>query len=835
MSPPTAVSTSETHKEHVIKDKRKRPLDEEEEKELLTSVKRIRKCVPPDPYILTISQAEPRYHHPTTQEAYSWRLGTPFELNEEYLQYQSLYYREDPECFTQRSRLDLQRDSSARSYHNGQVSGAATPTTTSTAKKKISLLDYKNKKAGTGGLPKAEPVDQAIKPESMKVPINGVTIGDRRDSGSESDQNKGNKRMLDEIERDMSSFLDEAHDAPPLKKVKALPSSPKFAVKPSSETKVKTEGNARGLPPLLSPLGDISSPQKLPPLLSPTLPPEIEEELNKQETRQRAASDLSVSSEKNASKSGESKQHSPSHSIQVKVADQSPSLHPKPLPRVSADDLIEEEDKIRSKGGSATVAERSRLIVKLKYGRKRRKIVEGLLRLRPLSQKKEEIIEKAKPNNKDKDEHNHTSGKPQSKHINDSGSKTQKTKRPADSMTKSAAITRYSLPDEDGVNDPPSKRPKVLKVVDIDKDPQTPSGKTQHLSPAVHQRSSSKSNTHLTPLKAVTMSRSSSMDGTTSTPKVVTATPPNTTSQELRPPTSAPQGDTQAEIQALNTAHRKFNDLGRKLKREYDETFRRRASGEPVSLAERRKGALKGLESVLCYIWAFSCADAAAKLRRSRAHLEQWRSVMPLHRSIVGLTKEFASLEGVRAMLGVAVTARLGALLAEGPAPAATRPPPAAAPAAAPAAPPDQHESPSSTHSGTAPTTLGSSSGAPAAAPPAAPDAAKELADTVKALVHFLHETSVRLNGTVLEAAWPGTWARRCDAPPRAAWERHAAALALGSADADADGRRWFVGCDVAASPVQAGLLGLALLAELAGMGDAAGYEVEAEGVLFGR
>jgi len=333
------------------------------------------------------------------------------------------------------------------------------------------------------------------------------------------------------------------------------------------------------------------------------------------------------------------------------------------------------------------------------------------------------------------------------------------------------------------------------------------------------------------------------MDGTTSTPKVVTATPPNTTSQELRPPTSAPHGDTQAEIQALNAAHRKFNDLGRKLKREYDETFRRRASGETVSLAERRKGALKGLESVLCYIWAFSCADASAKLRRSRARLEHWRSVMPLHHSIVGLTKEFANLEGVRAVLGVAVTARLGALLAEGPAPAApasARPPPAGAPptpATLGTAAPDQHESPSSTHSGPATTTAAGSSSTAPAAPPAAPDAAKELADTVKALVHFLHETSVRLNGAVLEAAWPETWARRADAPPRAAWERHCAALALGSADENADGaaRRWFVGADVAASPVQAGLLGFALLAELAGAGDAAGYEVEAEGVLFGR
>ena len=851
MSPPAAESIAATLKEQVAKGKRKRPLEEEEEEPLRgidASIKRIRKCVPQDPYILTISQAEPRYNHPSTQEAYSWRRGTPFDLNEEYFQYQSLHYREDPECFTQRSRLDLQRDSSARSHHNGQVSGAATPTATPAAKKKISLLDYKNKKAGTRGLPKAEQVDQAVKPEPMEVPINGVATDGRRGSGSDSDENKGNKRMLDEIERDMSSFLD---DAPLPKKARAAPSSPKLAVKPL-EAKAKAEGNTRGLPPLLSPLGDISSPKKLPPLLSPTLPPEIEAELDRQHTRQRAASDLSASSEKNASKSGEPKPHSAQFSTQAKVADRSPFLDVKPLPRVSADDLIEEGDKVRSKGGSATAAERPRLIVKLKFGRKRRKDLERLLRLRPAPQRKEESVEKTKPNSRD--EHVSAAGKPHSKHVNDVSGKTQKTKHQPDSMVKNSTSAKHDLPEEDDTNDLPSKRTKALKAADLDKNPQTPNSKTQHLSPAIHQRSGSKSNTHFTPLKAVPMSRSSSMDGTTSTPKVATATPPNTTSQELRPPTSAPHGDSQAEIQALNTAHRKFNDLGRKLKRDFDETFRRRASGETVSLAERRRGALKGLESVLCYIWAFSCWDASAKLRRSRPRLEHWRSIMPLHHNIVGLTKEFANLEAVRAMLGVAVTARVGSLLADaaGAAAATTtgataRPPAAAAgpptPAAQNAAGPEQHESPSSTHSGTVSGAPGATTTAAAAtaasAPPAAPDAAKEMADMFKALVHFLHETSIKLNGAVLAEAWPVTWGRRAEVPPRATWERHVAALAMGSADAEGAGgaaaRRWFVGCDVAANPVQAGLLGLALLADLVALGDAAGYEVEIEGVLFAR
>lgn len=624
---------------------------------------------------------------------------------------------------------------------------------------------------------------------------------------------------------------------------------------------MKTEAHTRGLPPLLSPLGDIPGPQ-LPPLLSPTLPPEIEAELKKQETRsQHVESDASAASEKIGKMKTQAKQpQAPSNPSQVKVETQSPILDPKPIPRVSADDLIEEGDRHNRTVAStaAQVTERAKLVVKLRYGRRKRKDVERILRLRPLSHKKEESIESNKWSNKD--EHISTTGKqhPSTNNVNsmppkpkyqtglppkqDSGPQSKQQppihiKKEPDPTAKTSSSVKRVRPEEESVDDPPSKRPKAPKQLDLDKGPQTPNSKSQLLSPTVQQKSGSKTNTHLTPLKAAAMSRSSSLDGTSSTPQVATSTPPNTNSQDLRPPTSAPNSDTQAEIQALNNTRLKLGDLGRRLKREYDDTFRRKASGEALSLATRRKGALKGLESVLCYIWAFSCLDASAKLRRSRSRLEDWKSIMPLHHNIAGLTKEFANLEGIRAMMGVAVTARVGSLLAD----AAGRPT-APAPTGSAAAQPmsraaseqttagaEHHESPESTHSGTA---------VPAGSASTTTDLAKDMSDNFRAFMHFMHEMNIKLNPTAVKELFPRTWDNRTETPPRTSWERQMGALVHSVAEAnggevDKELRKWYVGVDVASSPVQAGLLGMALLGEVAQGSDAEGYEVEVEGVLF--
>lgn len=483
---------------------------------------------------------------------------------------------------------------------------------------------------------------------------------------------------------------------------------------------------------------------------------------------------------------------------------------------MSADDLINEE-AVRPK----------KFLVKLKYGRKRRKDVERILRLRPLPQKLEEVT-KAKPSSNEVRSLPTSKQQPPPSTANTSSGAHKVKQQPESSVTTSTS-TKCSRPDEESVDDQPSKRSKAAapKQLDLSQHPQTPNNKAQLLSPSAIQKSGSKSNIHLTPLKAATMSRSSSLDGTTSTPNVATSTPPNVTGQELRPPTSAPNGDSQAEVKALYDAHRRLNMLGRKLKREHDDMVRRRGAGEVLSLAERRKGALKGLESVLCYILAFSCLDASAKLRRSRPRLENWKTIMPLHHSIANLTKEFSNLEGLRALMGVAATGRIGAILADGGSARPAPPPPPAAANPSTGTAPEQHESPESSHSSTT---------AAATAAPSTTDSSKEMIDNFTKLLHFLHEAAIKLNVSVIEQLSPITWSNKTDIPPRMSWERHISAIVHegGEKDKDPELRKWHVGLDVATSPVQVGLLGLQMLGEVARGGDAAGYEVEAEGCLFG-
>lgn len=306
MSRPNETSTGAPPQIKGVKRKRT-PEDDELLKSIDASIKRIRKHQPDEPYILTISTIEPRYHYPSAQEAFSWRLGTPFELHEEHLQYQSFVLRDDPGCFTQRSRLDLQRerDAANRKHINGPASGAGTPSVGGTAKRKISLEDYKNKKAGTG----AQKADQNMpkKPDASKVHVNGVTGHERNNSGNASDASKGNKKMLDEIEQEVkSTFADDARNERSAKKPR--PSLPSPHLPPKQPLPENAEPK-RNLPPLLSPLKELPT-KKLPELLSPTLPPEIEAELAKQDARPETTT-------QEKGEAGEKTRHVPSTKVRV--------------------------------------------------------------------------------------------------------------------------------------------------------------------------------------------------------------------------------------------------------------------------------------------------------------------------------------------------------------------------------------------------------------------------------------------------------------------------------------------------------------------------------------
>jgi hypothetical protein len=274
-------------------------------------VKRVRRCVPEGPYVLTVEQTGPAFLHYSKQEAYSWRWGTPFDWNEEALQYQSFVYRESPGVLVQRSAYDIERERRAKEHRmaNGTSSGEGTPLHNSIAKKKkISLNEYKNKKAGNPNMPKSKESNHVKSFNRPDPQPNGTTNHESSNSSSDSERKPKsrcgrslnprnhlsltffrssrdfvNEVLPDEIIQAISSDLP---DEPPAKKVRGKPAAAQISSTATSRPMMETAtANSRGLPPLMSPLGAVENSHHLPPMLSPTLPANIEAELKRQEQK----------------------------------------------------------------------------------------------------------------------------------------------------------------------------------------------------------------------------------------------------------------------------------------------------------------------------------------------------------------------------------------------------------------------------------------------------------------------------------------------------------------------------------------------------------------------
>ena len=155
-------------------------------------VKRVRSCVPEGPYVLTVEQTGPAFLHYSKQEAYSWRWDTPFDWNEETLQYQSFVYRENPGVLVQRSAYDIERERRAKENRmaNGASSSEGTPLHNSIAKKKISFNEYKNKKAGNHNAPKGKESNRVKSFNGSDPQPNGAMNHGTSSSSSDSERSQ---------------------------------------------------------------------------------------------------------------------------------------------------------------------------------------------------------------------------------------------------------------------------------------------------------------------------------------------------------------------------------------------------------------------------------------------------------------------------------------------------------------------------------------------------------------------------------------------------------------------------------------------------------------------
>jgi len=153
------------------------------------------KIIPASPYILTVPEA-PKFTL-SPQHAADFSRGTPFAHNEEQLQYISFLNRDfDHGCLRAFGGWDNEKGELMASSPSGQFakSGTTTPKQGQTAGKKMSLADYKNKKAG--GQPGVKDVAKSNGQELKHESVNGTTAVAEKALGTNHHEPATKKRLV---------------------------------------------------------------------------------------------------------------------------------------------------------------------------------------------------------------------------------------------------------------------------------------------------------------------------------------------------------------------------------------------------------------------------------------------------------------------------------------------------------------------------------------------------------------------------------------------------------------------------------------------------------------
>ncbi|KAI5236221.1 hypothetical protein E4T43_08786 [Aureobasidium subglaciale] len=112
-------------------------------------IDRMRAVTPDEPYVLSIPQDEPKYHHHSHHSSQMWRTNTPFRADDDpNQQYQTFYYHEPlSDVFQLHRNSHYQKDNASASSHTREREKESTQSTPHMLpKKKISLAAYANKK-----------------------------------------------------------------------------------------------------------------------------------------------------------------------------------------------------------------------------------------------------------------------------------------------------------------------------------------------------------------------------------------------------------------------------------------------------------------------------------------------------------------------------------------------------------------------------------------------------------------------------------------------------------------------------------------------------------------
>jgi len=515
--------------------------------------------------------------------------------------------------------------------------------------------------------------------------------------------------------KDKALDVNGKHSPPPPKKTRTEASAPapKETSRPRSPSPSRRAANKQDaetdtyMPPKLSPLRyepealDIF---ELPPRLSPELPANIDAALKviKTKNTSRPERDERVDGKRPVGSKAPAvaRNKSPEDHDRARARSRSPEASVK-VHSASADTNVEP---------SSTSAEKRRpsLIAKIKFKKARKEDVQRILklparpdknltssRLTPESSDDEDAAEhdaRRETTSKagDKTDEPRRSGKGVAQKVAPLSKKAEDKRAPAEKRPRRES-TAENLDDAE----PPTKRKRVDDAVpeqpvkkkqaesassqqppskknapaalDLKKAPSTPVPPPAP-SPAVSTKQKSHMVTPVTRKDLLHPRREVSTDSQVETPPALSITPseqkraPQPNGTTSKPPSSNPPSTKVATSQAWDTEQKRLERLGRDLKHGASDLL----SSKPNARA-RRTAAAKSLESLFCYLLAFTCSDRAALVANQNVPIRGWRSLTPFCSFVGRTTQEFPALNGLASSLAVVIHARILEIAAQFP------------------------------------------------------------------------------------------------------------------------------------------------------------------------
>jgi len=532
-----------------------------------------------------------------------------------------------------------------------------------------------------------------------------------KDALSEQSELKRKREEHTTTSKDKAPEINGKHSPPPPKKARtdASASAPKIASRQRSPSPTRRIANKQDseshayMPPKLSPLRD--EPEaldifELPPRLSPELPANIDAALKATKIKHASKAERDERADGRRPVGSKAPANSQHKSPEVHNGARARSRSPEPSVKIQA---ASADTNVRSSQPSTTGAEKRRpsLIAKIKFKKARKEDVQRILKLparpdkhltksrwTPETSDNEDDAEhgshrrEATSKAADNAEESRRSGKGVAQKIGPLSRKAED-KRPTSEKRPRAESTTENVDDAE----PPAKRKRVDDAVpgqpikkkqaestssqqllskknpppalDLKRAPSTPVPPPAP-SPAVSTKQKSHMVTPVTRKDLLHPRRDASTDSQVETPPALSSTPseqkrasqPNGISS--RPPSSNPQSAKVATPQAWDTEQKRLERLGRDLKHGASDLL----SNKPNSTA-RRTAAAKSLESLFCYLLAFTCSDRAALVANQNIPIRGWRSLTPFCSFVGRTTQDFAALNGLASSLAVVIHARI--------------------------------------------------------------------------------------------------------------------------------------------------------------------------------